>query len=99
MSFILNNNSIESIMNTALNQRECLVLKELQKLIDSGVLTIEFGDRHLIKNHMNNNIELVQSININIKEKERIEQLEKENSELKISLQAIRNALEAINKP
>jgi hypothetical protein len=92
MSTFGGNNSldyIKPIINDLLKQKEDLILEQLGELITGKLLEIQETQPVLIQDYMSNKIVLRQAVKLHFKGYERIQELEKENEELKTQLKNI----------
>lgn len=72
-----------------MSQKESIILNQLNDLISRGLLVVEEGTSVLTYSEHSSKIELNQSINLKLKDQDYIEQLERENKELKARLNII----------
>ncbi len=71
-------NSIESTFNKAVKYRDSVILKELNDLIEKGILEVELSEMKFMHAPNTAQIELRQICKIVLKEREYIERLEKD---------------------
>lgn len=82
--YLINMNSYtNALVRDMMQQKENLILEQLNDLISRKLLIIENGSFSLVRESNSNKITYKQTIKLTLKDKEYIEQLEKENKELK----------------
>lgn len=93
--------SLADIVHNVSKQKERLILDSLGDLINKGLLVVEETNPVLVGGwaEWTNKYEvrLEQQVRVVLKDKEYIEQLEKENNELKNKLDSINNAIKGLD--
>lgn len=78
-------------------QKEELLLQQLNWLVSRGLLIIEEGPMSLVTTPGSYDIQLKQTVELVVKDKEYIEKLEKENNTLKLRLLEIREVFDKLS--
>lgn len=79
-------------------QRETLVMEQLNELISRGLLVVEQGPMSLMQDLVSTKILVAQQVRLVLKDQEYIQKLEVENKSLKQRLDAIANAVGGSNE-
>lgn len=98
MSFEMN--MLHDVIADVAKQQENLLLEQLNDLVSRGLLVVESGPISLIEEadqmfrpNETRRVRLVQTIKLRLKDREYIEQLEKENQEMRLLLDRVRSGV------
>jgi hypothetical protein len=81
---------LESTVRKLFEQREAIIMTQLQDLIQKGILVVELGEMVFIQHAYKAEIELHQAVKLTLRDKEYIEKLEQENADLINQINAVR---------
>lgn len=87
------NDSIKEAMTDLLRQQETILLEQLGDLVKRGLLVIESTQPVIVQSQSVHKLELRQAVRLVLKDKEFIQELERENAELKRRLATINSAV------
>lgn len=98
---MIESNHIGKIMKDVLEQKEALILEQLNDFIKRGLIEIHETEPMFVQSHDLNKVELRQSVRLVLKDKEYIEKLERENSFYREQIADLKEWLSArlIEKP
>ena len=84
---------VSEILEDLSKHREEIILEQLNELISRNLLVIELTQMTLTQDYESDKLKVSQGVRLVLKDQEYIEKLEKENSELKLKLETIRDSL------
>ena len=90
-------NSLSTMTEELAKQSQDIILEQLNDLISRNLLVVEQGPLQLIQEYNSNTIKVAQNVKLVLKDKEYIEKLEKENQELKNTIEYFKNFINAFN--
>lgn len=85
--------NIQSLISELAEQKQQLLLSQLNDLVSRGLLVVEEGPSSLVRSAHSDKIEYVQTIKLTLKDKEYIQSLESKVKELEKKLETISQAL------
>lgn len=93
MNMAMTHKFMVETLDNLIKQHEAKIFLQLNELVSRGLLIVDKGPLMIVYGQHTNTVELKQSVQLTLKDKEYIEKLENENKELKESLEFIKNML------
>ncbi len=90
MNFMSEGNYVQSAIRNLLEQKESIVLEQLNELIKSNVLIVEQSEATLVQHPDRHEVTLAQSVRLTFRGAEALKELREENDRLKAKLAEIR---------
>ena len=94
----MNFNNLKDIIQRSMRITDYNSAEQLNELVSKGLLVIELGEPIIVHDEHSSKVEIKRSVKINLKDKEYIESLEKENAKLKEQIKILMNIKKDLDK-
>ncbi len=84
---------VSEVSTEIARHQEARILEQLNDFVSRGLIKIEFGPTQFFRDQFSDKIQISQSVNLRLKDREYVEALEKEVAELRSLIAKIKGAI------